>query len=173
MILTGMQIKKEIEAGNIFISDFDEKRLGPNSYNLRLYNKLMIYANDVLDMKRKNNCIELTIPKEGLILEPGELYLGKTIEYTECGNFVPMIEGRSSVARLGLKVHLTAGFGDIGNKLSWTLELEATKRIRIYPDVEVCQIYYNTVMGDTSIRYDGKYQNGKEIEPSKLYKDFE
>ena len=172
MILSVIEIKRQYELGNIYISDFDEKRLGPNSYNLRLDNKLLVYTNPILDMKKDNPVEEIIIPKEGYILEPGRLYLGKTIEYTKSGNFAPMIEGRSSVARLGIKVHLTAGFGDVGNELAWTLEIEASKHVRIYAGVEICQIYYHTVLGDTSIKYNGKYQNSTDIGPSKMYKDF-
>ena len=72
-------------------------------------------------MRRENTSFSITIPEDGLLLEPQKLYLGRTIEYTATEGYVPMLEGRSSIGRLGLFVHVTAGFGDIGFKGFWTL----------------------------------------------------
>lgn len=185
-ILTGTEIVKEIEKGNIVISDFDKKRLGPNGYNLRLANKLLVYTEvyhnnfvdprgegkGFLDMKKPNPTRELIIPEEGLILEPGVLYLGMTEDYTETHNHVPFLEGRSSTGRLGLDIHICAGAGEIGFKGNWTLEIRCIHPIRIYPGTEVCQIMYHTTEGDTEIKYTGKYQGSKEIRASKIYEDF-
>ena len=91
-ILTGTEIIKEIDKGNIVISDFDRKRLGPNGYNLRLANKLLVYTEEMLDMKKPNKTMEIEIPEEGLILQPNKLYLGMTEEYTESHNHVPFLE---------------------------------------------------------------------------------
>lgn len=172
MILTGTEIKKQIEKGNISISDFDEGRLNPNSYNLRLDNELLIYTNIILDMKKHNDCKKIIIPKEGILLYPGQLYLAKTMEHTKTDSFAPMIQGRSSIGRLGISIHSTGNFGDVGFDGKWTLELQVAKTIRIYSGVEICQIYYETLYGDTTIKYNGKYQNSDKIEPSQLYKDF-
>ena len=106
-------------------------------------------------------------------MEPGRLYLGRTVEYTRTKGFVPMLEGRSSVGRLGLVVHVTAGFGDVGFAGYWTLELFCVNPVKIYPGVEVCQIYYHTIQGDYEPYSSGKYQNNFGIQPSMLYKDFE
>jgi dCTP deaminase len=105
-------------------------------------------------------------------LNPGRLYLGRTVEYTETHNAVPMLEGRSSVGRLGLFIHVTAGFGDVGFKGYWTLEIFCVQPIVIYPEVEICQIYYHEVSPDHSEYSSGKYQGNKEIQASMLYKDF-
>ena len=99
---------------DIVIDPFDEARLNPNSYNLTLHDELMVYEEVVLDMRRANRVRRMTIPPEGLVLHPSQLYLGRTVERTETRNLVPMIEGRSSIGRLGLFVHVTAGFGDVG-----------------------------------------------------------
>ena len=88
MILTGNEIKLQREAGNIIISDWEESRLGPNSYNLRLSPELMAYKEAVLDPKQDNRTGRLMIPEEGLVLHPGRLYLAKTMEYTETHNLV-------------------------------------------------------------------------------------
>ena len=90
-------------------------------------------------MARPNGIEFLKIPKEGLLLQPGTLYLGRTLEYTETHGMVPMLEGRSSVGRLGLFVHVTAGFGDIGFCGYWTLEMFAVQPVRIYAGVAICQ----------------------------------
>ena len=106
MILTGNEIKAQL-GGNIIIDPFDERQLNPNSYNLRLHNELLVYEEIVLDMKRPNRFRRYVIPEDGLVLNPNQLYLGRTVERTETFNLVPMLEGRSSVGRLGLFVHIT------------------------------------------------------------------
>jgi len=172
MILSGKQIRSKL-GEEIKIEPFDEKQLNPNSYNLRLYNELLVYENLTLDMKKENMCNTLVIPPEGIVLQPNKLYLGRTIEYTETDKFVPMLEGRSSVGRLGLFVHVTAGFGDVGFRGFWTLEIHCIQPIRIYANIEICQIYYHSIEGDYDRYTSGKYQNNKGIQPSLLYKDFE
>lgn len=171
MMLSGKEIEKKL-GSEIIIEPFNRKQLNPNSYNLRLHNELLVYDEDILDMKKENKTKSITIPEEGLVLEPGKLYLGRTIEYTETKNYVPMLEGRSSIGRLGLFIHVTAGFGDVGFKGYWTLEIFCVQPIRIYPSVEVCQIYYHGIDGDYEEYSSGKYQSNKGIQPSLLYKDF-
>ena len=173
MILSGNEILKQVNDGNIFISDFNKKMINPNSYNLRLHNELMVYTDDVLDMKKPLNTEKIIIPEEGLILEPNKLYLGRTYEKTKTDKFVPMLEGRSSIGRLGLFIHVTAGFGDIGFSGFWTLEIQCVQPVKIYPMVEICQIYYHTIEGTFEGYNSGKYQNNTGIQPSLLYKDFE
>ena len=172
MILSGLEIQKEIAAGNIVIDPFDPARLNPNSYNLRLADELLIYRQEVLDMKEPNEYKRLTIPEAGLVLQPGTLYLGRTLEMTETKTFVPMLEGRSSVGRLGLMIHVTAGFGDVGFHGFWTLELFCVKPLRIYPRVEICQIYYHSIQGEYQTYQSGKYQNNSGVQPSLMYLDF-
>ena len=172
-ILTGTEIIKEMEKGNIVISDFDRKRLGPNGYNLRLANKLLVYTEEVLDMKKPNKTMEIEIPEEGIILQPNKLYLGMTEEYTKTEQFVPVLEGRSSTGRLGLDVHICAGMGENFFEGNWTLEIRCIHPIKIYPGAEVCQIVYHTIQGDSDIKYTGKYQGSREIRASRMYKDFE
>ncbi|MCM1988649.1 dCTP deaminase [Oceanirhabdus seepicola] len=171
MILSGKEIKNRL-GKDIIIEPFNEEQLNPNSYNLKLHNKLLVYEENVLDMKKDNKVKEITIPSEGLLLEPNKLYLGRTVEYTETDRLVPMLEGRSSIGRLGLFVHVTAGFGDVGFKGYWTLEIFCVQPIRIYPNVEICQVYYHNIEGEYDKYISGKYQNNKGIQPSMLYKDF-
>ena len=138
MILSGLKIRDEIRKGNIQIEPYNEKQLNPNSYNLRLHNELLVYTEPVLDVKKPNGYKIISIPEDGLVLEPGVLYLGRTLEYTATQGFVPMLEGRSSIGRLGLCVHVTAGFGDVGFSGYWTLEIHAVQPVKVYPGIEVC-----------------------------------
>lgn len=172
MILSGKEIKKRLNY-DIIIMPFDDKKVGPNSYNLSLHHDLLVYQEPLLDMKKPNAVIPLTIPEEGLVLEQHKLYLGRTIEYTKTLNAVPMLEGRSSIGRLGLFIHVTAGFGDVGFAGYWTLEMYCIQPIRIYAGVEICQIFYHTIEGEYNEYTSKKYQNNGGIQPSLLYKDFE
>lgn len=172
MILSGKEIQRHM-GKDIVIQPFDPKCLNPNSYNLSLHNELLVYENRLLDMKLPNPVKTLTIPESGLVLEPDKLYLGRTNEFTQTDRFVPMLEGRSSVGRLGLFIHVTAGFGDVGFAGYWTLEIFCVQPIRIYPNVEICQIYYHDIQGEYEPYQSGKYQNNTGIQPSLLYKDFE
>lgn len=172
MILSGLEIESLLDK-DIKIEPYNRNQLNPNSYNLRLHNELLVYDNPVLDMKQPNPATKLIIPEEGLVLETGKLYLGRTLEYTESHRHVPMLEGRSSIGRLGLFVHVTAGFGDVGFCGFWTLEIFCVHPIKVYPGVEICQIFYHSIEGDYTAYKSGKYQNNNGIQPSLLYKDFE
>ena len=171
MILSGKEIQRRL-GQEILIEPFAESQLNPNSYNLRLHNELLVYTEDVLDMRRANAYETITIPEEGYVMTPGRLHLGRTLERTETRGFVPMLEGRSSIGRLGLFVHITAGFGDVGFCGYWTLEMFAVQPIRIYPGVEICQIFYHTIQGDYAEYQSNKYQNNQGIQPSLLFKDW-
>ena len=171
MILSGKEIESRIDK-DIIIVPFDKRRINPNSYNLSLHNELLIYKDSTLDMKKDNEVKKLIIPSDGLVLETNRLYLGRTVEYTETKNLVPMLEGRSSIGRLGLFVHVTAGFGDVGFKGFWTLEIFCIQPVKIYPSVEICQVYYHTVEGEIKNYSSQKYQNNRGIQSSLLFKDF-
>lgn len=171
MILSGKEILKQI-GKEIIIEPFDKKRINPNSYNLSLANELLVYNNETLDMKKPNSTRKIIIPEEGLLLKPNTLYLGRTNEFTSTNRYVPMLEGRSSTGRLGLFIHITAGFGDIGFSGFWTLEIFCVQPIIIYPNVEICQIYYHDIDGEYDLYKSGKYQNNTGIQPSLMYKDF-
>ncbi|REJ67011.1 MAG: dCTP deaminase [Planctomycetota bacterium] len=170
MILSGHQIRERLGEG-IVIDPFDERHLNPNSYNLTLHDELMVYEEVVLDMKSANRVRRIEIPADGLVLSPNQLYLGRTAERTETHDLVPMIEGRSSVGRLGLFVHVTAGFGDVGFCGFWTLEMFAVQPVRIYPGVPICQIFYHELTGEYTAYDSDKYQNNRDIQPSLLFKE--
>lgn len=172
MILSGKEIQSKL-GREIIIDPFNESQLNPNSYNLRLHSDLLVYKDDVLDMKKEHATEQIVIPDDGLILETGRLYLGRTVEYTETHGYVPMLEGRSSIGRLGLFVHVTAGFGDVGFCGFWTVEIFCVQPIRVYPNVEICQIYYHSIDGEYDNYCSGKYQNNHGVQPSLLFRDFQ
>jgi dCTP deaminase len=124
-----------------------------------------------LDCKLINNIKHLTIDDHGYLLKPNTIYLAKTKEKTYTNKFVPMIEGRSSIGRLGIFVHTTAGFGDVGFDGFWTLEISVIQPIKIYPNIRIAQVYYHSIQGDFDL-YEGKYQYNNGIQKSKLYEDF-
>ena len=170
MILSGNEIKQQL-GRNILIDPFDEGRLNPNSYNLSLHDELLVYEEVVLDMRKSNRVERIRIPEDGLVLTPNQLYLGRTVERTETHNLVPMIEGRSSIGRLGLFVHVTAGFGDVGFCGFWTLEMFAVQPVKIYPGVPICQIFFHQIAGDITEYSSDKYQHNRDIQPSLLFRE--
>jgi dCTP deaminase len=169
MILTGQEIVTRL-GEDIEIDPFNASRVNPNSYNLTLHNELMVYEEVVLDMAKANRVRRIPIPEEGLVLNPYQLYLGRTTELTATHNLVPQIEGRSSVGRLGLFVHVTAGFGDVGFAGYWTLEMFAVHQVKIYPGVPICQIFYHEITGEIE-EYASKYQHNSDIQPSLLFEE--
>jgi len=171
MILSGLEIKKRL-GETLFIEPYEPAQLNPNSYNLRLHNELMVYTDTELDMKKLPATEKIIIPEEGFVLQPGKLYLGRTLEFTRSEGVVPMLEGRSSIGRLGLYIHVTAGFGDVGFSGFWTLEMHCIHPIRIYPGVQICQIFYHEINGEYENYRSGKYQHNEGIQPSLLYRDF-
>ena len=174
MILTGLQIAKEWRNGRIEITPFDKKKLNPNSYNLSLENELWIYKDRPLDMKKANSLSPVEFPNSGTLLKPNRVYLARTKERTKTDYYAPMIEGRSSIGRLGIFIHVTAGFGDVGFDGFWTLELHCIEPVVIYPNIEIAQIYFHTIDGDvTKYGSDGraKYNWNTGVQPSYMYKE--
>lgn len=266
-ILTGSEIKKQIELGNIEIDPYDESCINPNSYNVKLHPQLAIYNRNrsrdgkseiilpiqeeflnklrivntlyhdreidyseyanraealakeyadadtelkekygisiygsrapykknyrtmaissvlsgeiydddeyynktALDMKSKNDLITFDIPENGYVLRPGVLYLGRTIERTKTDKFIPMIDGRSSIGRLGIWIHVSAGFGDVGFDGTWTLEITAIEPVRIYPNVEIGQVCFHKPYGDIENLYRGRYYKQEDATESRFY----
>ncbi len=156
MILTDVEILREIENGNIVIEPYDPKMLGTNSYDVHLGKFLAVYEDDVLDARKHNQIRFIEIPEEGFVLQPGELYLGVTEEYTETHRAVPFLEGKSSVGRLGIDIHATAGKGDVGFCNTWTLEISCVKPVRIYSGMPIGQLIYFETRGEIRHYYNKK-----------------
>lgn len=156
MILTDKQILDCIEKGSIVIEPFDPKRLGSNSYDVHLGKTLATYNDDVLDARKHNQITTFEIPEEGFVLQPDMLYLGVTHEYTETHEHVPFLEGKSSVGRLGIDIHATAGKGDVGFCNFWTLEISVKMPVRVYAGMPIGQLIYFEVRGDVLNPYNKK-----------------
>lgn len=156
MILTDTQIQKSIDEGTIVISPFRPECLGSNSYDVHLGKILATYKDAVLDARKHNEVEFFEIPNEGFILLPEKLYLGVTEEYTETHRHVPFLEGKSSVGRLGIDIHATAGKGDIGFANTWTLEISVRQPVRIYAGMPIGQLIYFETSGQLAIPYDKK-----------------
>lgn len=177
-ILLGSEILKEVRKNNIHIRPFIFDNLGPNSYDVRLGPILKVYDFtdiDNLDCNRPNPTKTITIdPIRGYVLEPDELYLGHTMEKVGSDLYIPMYEGRSSMARLGIQSHLSAGFGDIGFKTNWTLEITVVHPVRVYADMRIGQIYFHRVNQNELKKenlYDGKYVEQSEPQESLSFMD--
>lgn len=179
-MLTGDSIQSFVQRGKfsgekkLVIEPFDPRQVNPNSYNLCLHPELFHYEPDVLLDLKKDPLFEgrkVRILEDGFMLLPGHLYLGSTVEHTETHGLIPCIEGRSSIARYGIEIHISAGFGDIGFCGHWTLEITCVVPVRIYAGIEICQISYHEPSGRIAQTYNGKYQNDKRPEPSKLHQE--
>lgn len=160
MILSDKNILAGIDKGEIVIEPFRRDCLGTNSYDVHLSKHLAIYKDQVLDARKHNEVRHLIIPEEGYVLYPNMLYLGVTEEYTETHSTVPFLEGKSSVGRLGIDIHATAGKGDVGFCNTWTLEISCTQPVRIYAGMPIGQLIYFQVNGDIE-NYYNKKQNAK------------
>ena len=156
MILTDRKILESIESGDIIIEPFRKESLGTNSYDVHLGSTLAVYEDKVLDARKHNKIRYIEIGKEGFVLMPGTLYLGVTEEYTETHNTVPFLEGKSSIGRLGIDIHATAGKGDVGFCNTWTLEISCVHPVRVYAGMPVGQLIYFTVEGDITNFYNKK-----------------
>ncbi len=165
MILSDKQILYSIKSGEIIIDPFDRSCLGTNSYDVHLGQYLAVYEDKVLDAKKHNRIKEIVIPDEGYVIHPHILYLGVTKEYTETHNAVPFLEGKSSVGRLGIDIHATAGKGDVGFCNTWTLEISCVQPVRIYAGMPIGQLIYFKVDGDIEVYYNKK-SNAKYNERS-------
>lgn len=172
MILTGPQIALEVSRGAIVISPFSPVQINPNSYNVRLNDNLLVYDEAVLDPAVKNQSHLISIPSTGIVLWPNRIYLGATTEVIGSSEYVPIIRGRSSVARLGVFVHVTADLIDLGSFGQLTLQLHAVQPTRLYPGMEIGQVTFWRPFG-TKVQYSGKYQASSGPVASKSYEDWD
>ena len=163
MILSDKKILTAIENGEIVIEPYRRECLGTNSYDVHLGKTLGLYQDKVLDARKHNKIDYVEIPEEGYVIHPGTLYLGATEEYTETHATVPFLEGKSSVGRLGIDIHATAGKGDVGFCNFWTLEISCVHPVRVYAGMPIGQLIYFGVDGDIE-NYYNKKQNAKYVE---------
>lgn len=174
MPLSGPEIRRQIDLGNVRIDPFDPGRLNPNSYNLSLGRKLLGYPPVGLlgvpfsTRRHGPTPIELEIPDAGFRLEPGWGYLGTTVERTFCEGLVPILDGRSGTGRMFLMAHVTAGYGDDGFDGHWTVEMVALVRpVVVFPGDQLFQIRFEPVVGER-MPYRGSYQGQVDPTPSRM-----
>ena len=177
MILTDKKILEALETGEIVIEPFRRDCLGTNSYDVHLGRYLAVYSDRILDAKKHNQVKHFEISEAGIVLQPGTLYLGVTAEYTETHNAVPFLEGKSSVGRLGIDIHATAGKGDVGFSNTWTLEISCVQPVRIYAGMPIGQLIYFLIDGDIENYYNKKQNakyNERTVKPveSMMWKNF-
>jgi len=166
MILGGKTILEKYCIGDITIDPFEFKMIGPNSYDVHLgrnFKRVLTnsYSGDYghgepyINPNEKQAYIKYE-DEDFIIIKPGELWLAHTVEKIGSTKFVPMLEGRSSIGRMGLFVHITAGFGDVGFVDQWTLELTSVLPIKIYSGMRIAQVFFHTLT-DNSMQYSGRY----------------
>ncbi|MGM5487717.1 MAG: dCTP deaminase [Nanobdellota archaeon] len=171
MILTGNEIIKQVNEENIIIKPFDINKITTNTYDLKLGKKYIIYTEEVLDPSRPNKYEIKSIPEDGLLLRPGDFILGHSSEIIGSNKFVPIIHAKSSIARLGLFVHVTADLIDIGSIGNITFQLYATLPVKIYPNMLIGQVSFWVPKGKIKL-YKGKYQSSVGPKASEIHKDF-
>ncbi len=172
MILSGLKINQEVKASKITIKPFAYENLNPNSYNYSLGDTIKVYENMNLDSKKLEPTKTITIPNEGLVIQPDKIYLGHTQEIIGSDYYVPTITGRSSTGRLGLFVQITADLVDVGFVGQLTLQLHSTQPVRIYKGMKIGQIMFWRIDGPVRL-YDGKYQNSEGPRSSEIWRDFD
>lgn len=187
-ILSGNEIRREVEAESILIDPFDKKAINPASIDLTLGGKVAVYKDwvlfpdvpptadwrghpllpredYVLDVKKQPEVFKFEIPEVGLVLWPGVLYLMHTEERVSTDHYVPVLDGKSSIGRLGIMIHLTAGYGDPGFDGQYTLEVTTVHPVRVYAGMRFCQMRFHTIRGAvTSYQRVGSHYRGKRAE---------
>lgn len=189
-ILSDIDIKKALDEKKIIIDPLkDEKQIQPSSVDLRIGNKFkgfkiitkpFIDPFDEVDLESYME--EITISeKQPFIIHPGEFTLATTYETVKLpSDIVARVEGRSSIGRLGITMHVTAGYIDPGFEGKITLEISNIGKmpVALYPGQRVCQIVFETMTSPSVEPYghhtrDSKYMNQKEPQVSKIKQDFD
>ena len=185
MVLSDRGIKEALKKGYIKIDPFDEKNLQPASYDLHLDKQVLLFDRNnmsLLDPKEDSNRLmkKIDIPEDGLIIHPGEFMLSNLVEVTGVdSSHIGRLEGKSSLARIGLLIHTTAGFLDPGNSLRLTLEMVnlSPLPIKLYPNMKIAQIAFERMETPCERPYGSKELNSKyfgdmTVQGSKMHENF-
>ena len=186
VILSDRDLRTELAAGRIIIEPFDEACVQPSSIDIKVHNLFRVFRNHtagIIDVKKDmTDLTELVdIPLDGVfILHPGEFVLGSTLERVAVPNdLVARVEGKSSLGRLGLLIHSTAGFIDAGFDGHITLELSnvANLPITLYPNMKIGQVSFMTMTTPADNPYGkgargSKYQGQRGPTPSRYFENF-
>jgi dCTP deaminase len=168
--LTGEAIISQRKRGCIHISDYSEDRVNANSYNYRLSGQIRRHIGDLIDCRSEDVFEDISIGSDGYILEPGECYLGATVEEFGSNVFAALITGRSSLGRKLVTNHICAGLIDQGFFGRITLEIVVSKRTRVYDGMLFGQIFWFSTVGAARL-YDGKYQGQGPPTSSRMHLD--
>lgn len=192
MYLTGPEILRQIELGKIEIDPLDITKAGPNSFDMHLGDELRCYkrtgrpfimdpdttfawGHDAIDSRNPPDTYvvpQIDSPQGGWLIVPGRLYLGATLERIYCEGFMPIISGRSSCGRLGVRVHQTAGVGDDGFNGTWTMEIDSVEPVILYPGGRYFQCLFAELKGERLPYGDnGRYQNQSDPTPTRIHID--
>lgn len=192
MVLSDKTILNYLQDGGLEIDPFDINRLNPNTVDLTLNSKGLLYKNKQmwseifdrlvfmpLDCKQENEVQQqLILENDGLILEPNELYLFSTNEKISINarNICGQICGKSSLGRLGIQIHMTAGFIDTGFSGNITLEITVVKPVIVYANMPICQVRFDkcteSVMNTYKEIKSSKYKNSIGTISSRMNKNF-
>jgi len=204
-ILTDQRIREAVQNGSIEIDPFRPEHVNPTSYDLTLGDEVAVYAGWVCGGEfpagnRPEGCIEdgarlgdttrildvrdeLPVrrfkidPEAGWVLRPGIGYLMHTAERVHTKSYVPILDGKSSIGRLFIQVHATAGFGDPGFNGQFTLEVLVQHPVRVYPGMRICQIRFQEYAGEVLRPYDvtGHYtgEAARGAIPSQAWRQFQ
>ncbi|MGC4900458.1 dCTP deaminase [Micromonospora echinospora] len=170
MILSGPEIRRQVERDGITVTPFDPEHLNPNSIDLTLGDTILRYRDEIIDPRQEQDVEEITIPRTGLLLEPLGFCLGSSREIVGSTQFVPVVHAKSSTARAGLFVHVTADLIDIGSIGNVTFQLFSTLPLRIFPGMRLAQMTFWKPQGDI-VLYRGKYQGSKGPRKSMISQD--
>ncbi|MFJ2784405.1 MULTISPECIES: dCTP deaminase domain-containing protein [unclassified Streptomyces] len=173
MILTGPEITSASKDGRLRISPFTATQINPNSYNVRLGGTLLTYTDQVLDTHRPNPTRRTEIGDDGHVLQPGELHLGHTLERTGSESYAQLLNGDRTTGSLGIWVHVSAPLGHQGHAIRWTLEIRATRPVRVRPGMAFGKLVFLRTHGSpASYQQHGlKYRASEGIETSRLYEE--
>jgi dCTP deaminase len=186
MILSDVDIRKEIESGRIVIDPFDPAAIQPSSIDLHVDDRFRVFANSrypYIDVKKEmpglTEVVEVADP-DPFILHPGEFVLASSYEVISLpDHLASRLEGKSSLGRLGLLTHSTAGFIDPGFSGHVTLELSnvATLPIKLWPGMKIGQLCVFRLSSPAehpygSAKYGSRYQGQRGPTPSRSFRNF-
>lgn len=172
MILTGNQIKREIESGSIVISPFNADRVEPNSYGFSLGDTILTYEDIEVDPSTAPTAAKQVIGSEGLVLYPGRLYLGATGERMGSTRHASTLHARLSTALLGIWIQYSAPLGHSGAIIPWTLEIKVAHPVRVYAGMLIGKIAFWDMLGD-GLEYEGRYSKSSDATASRFWMDLQ
>lgn len=203
-ILTGHELRAQVATGRISVTPFRESRVQPNSIDLTLGDGVCVYRqvtcihrdreerpvlqatsfdtsryfipfSGVLDTRLQNPTERFTMDESGWLIQPGILYLMHVVEVLHAPKLVMELDGKSSLARLGITVHFTAGFAETGFHGQYTMEVSGMHPVRVYPGMDIAQVIFHTVEGEVEdYKKRGNYvgQAAMGAQPSRSWKQF-